>query len=182
MGIWGRTVVAIDDDVDTLEILSVVLRDRGAEMVAVHQPGLALSTILGVMPDVLLVDVAMPALDGVSLMRKLRSLSPERGGRIPAVTVSAMLATGAAREEWAAAGFQRHVAKPFAPDEIVAVVEELAGRFVERRSASLDRKEWPTPRERRAERRVEAGTLRGVAGGDYRLLRELMLTGGGELG
>lgn len=182
MGIWGRTVVAIDDDVDTLEILSVVLRDRGAEMVAVHQPGLALSTILGVMPDVLLVDVAMPALDGVSLIRKLRSLPPERGGRIPAVTVSAALANEATLAEWRAAGFQRHVAKPFLPDAVVAVVEELAGRIVERRTRSLERQKWPSPRERRAERSAEPHSLRGVAGGDFQLLRELALTDRGELG
>ncbi len=183
MGIWGRRIVTIDDDRDTLEILSIVLRERGADVVAVDQPGAALATVLGVVPDVVLVDVAMPGLDGVTLIRKLRSLSPERGGRIPAATLSAAPATETDLAEWRAAGFQRHVAKPFLPDDVVAVVEELAGKIVERRSASLDRKEWPTPRERRVERRAEVGTLRGVAGGDFQLLRELTLTGGGgELG
>ena len=182
MGIWGRRIVTIDDDRDTLDILAIVLRERGADVVAVDHPGAALATILGVVPDVLLVDVAMPGLDGVTLIRKLRSLPPERGGRIPAATVSAAAATEADLAEWRAAGFQRHVAKPFLPEDVVAVVEELAGQFVERRSASLDRKDWPTARDRRVERRVETGALRGVAGGDARLLRELMLTGGGELG
>jgi CheY-like chemotaxis protein len=182
MGIWGRRVVAIDDDRDTLDILALVLRERGAEVVAVDHPGAALATILGVMPDVLLVDMAMPGLDGLSLIRKLRSLSPERGGRIPAAIVSAVGATEGDLAEWRAAGFQRHVRKPFLPDEIVGVVDTLAGTHVERRGVALDRKEWPTPRERRAERRVEVTTLRGVAGGDFQLLRELALTDGGELG
>src|SRR5688572_33022138 len=89
MGIWGTRVVVVDDDTDTLDLLSVILREQGAEVVPVDHSGAALATILGVMPDVLLVDIAMPGLDGVSLIRKLRSLSPERGGRIPAATVTA---------------------------------------------------------------------------------------------
>ena len=181
MGIWGRRVVAVDDDHDTLDILGVVLRDRGAELVTVDHAGSALATILGVMPDMLLVDLAMPGLDGVGLIRKIRSLPPERGGRIPAAIMTAASASEVDRAGWRAAGFQRHIPKPFAPEAVVAVVGELAGQVVERRTSNLERREWPTPRERRAERRVESMTLRGVAGGDYQLLRELALTDG-ELG
>jgi CheY-like chemotaxis protein len=158
MGIWGRRVVVIDDDTDTLDILSQLLRDQGADVVVVDQPGAALATILGVMPDVLLVDIAMPGLDGVSLMRKLRSLSPERGGRIPAATLSAAANTQEEIALWRAAGFQGHIRKPFAPPALVAMVEELAGHWVERRALSLERDAWPTPRERRSEQRKEPPT------------------------
>jgi CheY-like chemotaxis protein len=155
MGIWGRRIVVIDDDADTLEILSQVLRDQGADVVPVDQPGAALATILGVMPDVLLIDIAMPGLDGVSLMRKIRSLSPERGGRIPAATLSAAANTNEEIALWRAAGFQKHIRKPFAPPAVVEVVDELAGHWVERRALSLERGAWPTPRERRSEQRTE---------------------------
>ncbi len=158
MGIWGTRVVVIDDDTDTLEILTQLLRDHGADVVGVDQPGAALATIVGVMPDVLLVDIAMPGLDGVSLMRKLRSLSPERGGRIPAATLSAAANTEEEIALWRAAGFQKHIRKPFAPAAVVEVVEELAGHWVERRALSLDRGAWPTPRERRSEQRTEPPT------------------------
>lgn len=175
MGIWGRRVVVVDDDNDTLDLLSEILREQGAEVVAVDHPGAALATILGVMPDVLLVDIAMPGLDGVSLIRKLRSLPPERGGRIPAASVSAAANSAEEIAVWHAAGFQKHVQKPFPPPAIVAVVEELAGKWVERRAVARDRQEWPTPRERRSEQRPEppAGGMIGVAGGDRGLLREL---------
>lgn len=175
MGIWGRRVVVVDDDADTLEILSRLLRDHGADVVAVDQPGAALATILGVMPDVLLIDIAMPGLDGVSLIRKLRSLSPERGGRTPAATLSAAANTDEEIAQWRAAGFQKHIRKPFHPPAVVAVVEELAGLWVERRAMALDRREWPTPRERRSARRGEPPTvLQGVADGNERLFRELI--------
>jgi len=172
MGIWGRRVVVIDDDADTLEIVGRMLLDQGADVVAVDHPGAALATILGVMPDVLLIDIAMPGLDGVSLIRKLRSLSPERGGRIPAATLSASSPDEEEMARWRAAGFQKHIPKPFDPAAVVAVVEELAGQWVERRALALDRQSWPTTRERRRERREEPPeSLRGFAGGDAQLVR-----------
>ena len=183
MGIWGRRVVVIDDDTDTLEILGRLLRDQGAEVVAVDHPGAALATILGVIPDVLLVDIAMPDLDGVSLIRKLRSLSPERGGRIPAATLSASSPDAEVLACWAAAGFQKHIGKPFDPAAVIAVVEELAGRWVERRATALDRREWPTPRDRRRERRGEPPkAVTGVAGGMGAAPARTDLTSRRELG
>ena len=174
MPIWGRRVVVLNDDPGTLAALGQALRDQGADVVSVSQPGGALATILGVIPDVILVDVAMPGLDAIGLIRKLRSLSPERGGRIPAAALSASI-TDADWDTWSAAGFQTRIAKPFALAAVVAVVDELAGERVERRSVGLRREAWPTVRERRSERRDPPETLQGIAGGDPDLLRELIL-------
>jgi CheY-like chemotaxis protein len=182
MGIWGCRVVVVDDDTDTLEILGRVLRDHGADVVPVDHPGAALATITGVIPDVLLVDIAMPGLDGVSLIRKLRSLSPERGGRIPAATLSASSPDHIERACWTSAGFQGHIPKPFDPAAVVAVVEELCGQRVERRARTLDRRAWPTPRDRRSERRSDpapvfmatgAEPARDLGPGDLASRREL---------
>ncbi len=155
MGIWGSRVIAVDDDLDTLEVVRMVLRAAGASLVAVSAPGEALSTVIGVMPDVLLVDIAMPGEDGLTLLRKVRTLSPEKGGRIPAATLTACLATPERLAQWREAGFQRHIAKPFRPEDLVATVDALAGRVVERRNNTLVPAAWPTDvrRERRRERR-----------------------------
>jgi CheY-like chemotaxis protein len=68
----------------------------------------------------------MPDEDGYSLMRKVRALEPEEGGKIPAVALTAY-----AREEdrmrALLAGFQVHVSKPVNPTELIAVVGSLAG-------------------------------------------------------
>jgi CheY-like chemotaxis protein len=173
MGIWGCRVVVVDDDTATLEILSRVLIAQGAEVVAVDHPGGALATIVGVIPDVLLVNIGMPGLDGVSLIRKLRSLSPERGGRIPAATLSASPADEEQHSAWTLSGFQAHIVKPFDPVAVADVVASLAGVSVERRAQSADRGKWPTSRERRSERREPLERLQGIAAGDERLHREL---------
>src|SRR5688500_8005656 len=107
------------------------------------------------MHNVLLVDIAMPDEHGLTLMRKVRSLSPERGGRIPAATLTAAPPGEGQLALWTAAGFQRHILKPFLPPALIATVNELAGREVERRRCALDRRQWPgaVSRDRRAERR-----------------------------
>jgi CheY-like chemotaxis protein len=137
MGIWGSKVVAVDDDLDTLALVQAILRGEGALVVGVNTPGEALSTVIGVMPDVLLVDIAMPGEDGLALIRKVRTLSPEKGGRIPAATLTACPCVPERLAEWRRAGFQRHVPKPFSPPDLIAIVAELAGRVVERRTNGL---------------------------------------------
>lgn len=155
MGIWGSKVVVVDDDLDTLDLVRCLLRAQGAQVVGVSAPGEALSTVIGVMPDVLLVDIAMPGENGLSLIRKVRTLSPEKGGRIPAATLTACPCVPERLAEWRRAGFQRHVPKPFAPDDLIAIVDELAGRVVERRTNVLLPAALPTDvrRERRREQR-----------------------------
>ena len=153
MTIWGARVVAVDDDFDTLDLVRAILEVHGAQLVPVSAPGAALSTVVGVMPDVLLVDIAMPGEDGLALVRKLRTLSPEKGGRIPAATLTALPAPAERLAEWRRIGFQRHLAKPFHPDTLVEVVDALAGRVVERRTMALAPPCWP--RDVRRDRRRE---------------------------
>ena len=180
MGIWGQRVVIIDSDLDMVSAVGNVLRAHGAEVVAVEQPRGALATILGVLPDMLLVDIGMPGLDGVTLIRKLRSLPPERGGRIPAAVLSALAVDPAS---CSGAEFQGYLRKPCDPALVAMLVSELAGLQVERRAVALERLEWPTPRERRRESRdSQAPILRGLAGGNDELLRELFLADGRHLG
>jgi CheY-like chemotaxis protein len=76
-------------------------------------------------PDVLLTDVGMREVDGYSLIRQLRALSPERGGNTPAAAVTAF-ARSEDRRQVLLAGFDMHVAKPVEPGELVAVVARLA--------------------------------------------------------
>jgi CheY-like chemotaxis protein len=78
-------------------------------------------------PDVLLGDIGMPNEDGYSMIRRIRALPPEQGGRTPA---AALTAFARAEDRTAAllAGYQMHLAKPVNPTELIAVVANLAGR------------------------------------------------------
>ena len=79
--------------------------------------------------DVLCADIGMPGEDGYELIRRVRALPAESGAAIMAV---ALTAYGRAEDRMRAlsAGFQQHVSKPVAPDELTAVVRSLAGRML----------------------------------------------------
>jgi CheY-like chemotaxis protein len=77
-------------------------------------------------PDVLVSDIGMPDVNGYSLIRRVRTLPGHRGGRTPAVALTAY-ARAEDGERAFAAGFQAHVTKPVDPDRLTAVVANLAG-------------------------------------------------------
>jgi CheY-like chemotaxis protein len=72
-------------------------------------------------------DVAMPGEDGYDLIRRVRKLPPERGGRIPAVALTAHVGEGA-RQQAISAGFDRHLAKPVRPAALATTLAALATR------------------------------------------------------
>ena len=69
----------------------------------------------------------MPDEDGYSLIAKVRALGKDRGGQVPAAALTAFVGEED-RIRTLRAGFQIHVPKPISPNELVAVVVNLAGR------------------------------------------------------
>ncbi|HEX8128266.1 MAG TPA: PAS domain-containing protein [Pyrinomonadaceae bacterium] len=126
----GLRVLLVEDETDSREMLVIVLKQCRAEVRAVANAADALSQLESWRPDVLISDIEMPGEDGYTLIRKVRSLPPERGGKIPAAALTAY-ARAEDRMRALLAGFQLHVPKPVEPAELAAVVASLAGRTVE---------------------------------------------------
>src|SRR5262249_31798006 len=78
-------------------------------------------------PDALVSDIEMPGQDGYSLVRKLRALSQEQGGKTPAVALTAF-GRPEDRIRSVKAGFNIHLTKPVNPAELTAIVASLVGR------------------------------------------------------
>jgi PAS domain S-box-containing protein len=123
----GLHVLVADDEVDTLDLLRAVFEGCGARVTAASTAAAALSALKEGRPDVLVSDIGMPDEDGYELIRKVRRLKPEEGGRTPAVALTAY-AREEDRRKAVRAGFQTHLSKPAAPDELAEVVASLAGR------------------------------------------------------
>ena len=79
-------------------------------------------------PDLLVSDIGMPQEDGYTLLRKLRALPPEQGGRIPAIALTAFARTQD-RLNILSAGYQMHVPKPIEQLELLTVVASLTKRL-----------------------------------------------------
>jgi PAS domain S-box-containing protein len=123
----GISVLVVEDDKDARDVVTVILGQAGAEVVAVGSAAEALDLLPRRRWDVLLSDIEMPYEDGYSFIRKVRSLSPAEGGNIPATALTAHAST-ADRLRALQAGYQMHVPKPVHPQELAAVIASLARR------------------------------------------------------
>jgi len=123
----GLKVLVVDDEFDTRELLKVSIGQCGAEVVTAGSAGEALATLEEVRPDLLISDIGMPGEDGYELIRKVRALPAGRGGKIPAIALTAYARTED-RLRALRAGYQMHICKPVELAELVAVMASLIGR------------------------------------------------------
>ena len=154
----GLRLLVVEDDDDTREVLALGLSLYGADVVAVSSAAEAIVALEKGIPDVMLSDIGLPDEDGFALIRRVRAMPPSRGGRVPAVAVTAYT-LGDDAEEATRAGFQWHFRKPVDTKALFGVVAALArsGR-VERRRVARRRHPPPprTERPARSERRTDA--------------------------
>jgi CheY-like chemotaxis protein len=121
----GIRVVAVDDSDDTRDLLSALLGQYGAEVTTVDSALAALEALKTQRPNVLISDIGMPDIDGYSLIKQIRALPFDQGGRIPAIALTAYVRE-ADQQQALASGYQRHLAKPLNVEKVVAAVFELA--------------------------------------------------------
>jgi CheY-like chemotaxis protein len=120
-------VLVVDDDADTQDLIAFVLEEYGTEVIRAASAIEALKIIAQFQPELLLIDIAMPGLDGYTLLRQIRTLEAESKGRIPAIAITAS-ATENAPALTIEAGFQFYLPQPFDLAELVTAVAQLAGR------------------------------------------------------
>jgi signal transduction histidine kinase/ActR/RegA family two-component response regulator len=120
----GRRVLIVDDDVDSLEMEAEIARQCQAYVLTARSASEAYELIQHQQLEALVADIGMPDEDGYALLRKVRELSPERGGRIPAVALSGY-ANEEDRRQAALVGFQFHLSKPVNPRQFVTVLASL---------------------------------------------------------
>jgi CheY-like chemotaxis protein len=123
----GLRVLVVDDELDTRELLKVVLCQCGAEVVSAESAAEAFKIMTTAQPDLLISDIGMPDEDGYEFIRRVRALPAEQGGRVPAIALTAY-ARVEDRMEALRAGYQMHVPKPVELAELAAVASSLIRR------------------------------------------------------
>ncbi|HMF44797.1 MAG TPA: response regulator [Polyangia bacterium] len=120
----GIKVLLVDDEPDARELLTEVLEQCGAVVVATHSADEAVRLIPRERPAVLLSDIGLPGEDGYKLISRVRALPPEDGGDLPAAAITAYARSDDAQRALAA-GYQRHAPKPIQPTTLAALVAGL---------------------------------------------------------
>jgi PAS domain S-box-containing protein len=123
----GVRVLVVDGGAPVREVIADVLRRNGAQVETAGSAQSGLEVLLQTRPDILLTEIDLPDETGYALLRRVRSLPDDRGGRTAAVAITTRSRVED-RVEALLAGFQMHLDKPVQPAELVAVAANLAGR------------------------------------------------------
>jgi two-component system CheB/CheR fusion protein len=122
----GVRLLVVENDLDSREMLVTVFEQYGARVRAVASAEEALEALRQETSDVLVSDIGLPAQDGYALIRNVRALEAKKGGRIPALALTAY-GRSEDRGKALAAGFDLQVAKPPVLTELIAQTALLAG-------------------------------------------------------
>ncbi|MGL4619851.1 MAG: response regulator, partial [Chroococcidiopsis sp.] len=123
----GIRVLVVDDEADMLNLAQIVLEQYGAEVQVAASAAEAVLIFDRFVPNVLISDIGMPDVDGYMLMHQIRQRSPQAGGQIPAIALTAY-AGECDRQLALQAGFQLHLPKPVEPEQLVQAIAVLCDR------------------------------------------------------
>lgn len=126
----GLTILVVDDERDSLEIVDFVLADLAATIVTATTAYEALPMIERVQPDLIVSDIGMPGMDGIELMRRVRASANPRVAGVRALALTAF-SRNEDRVRALEAGFDEYLSKPVAPAELVRTVLTLCDRQLE---------------------------------------------------
>ncbi len=120
----AHRILLVDDNTTNLQVLFQALSPEGYELLVAQSGEQALETAQEAMPDLLLLDVKMPGIDGFETFRRLRGAEATSG--IPVVFISAH-ANVESMKEARDLGAEGYLTKPFEFDEVLAKVREVLG-------------------------------------------------------
>ena len=121
------TILVVDDEADTRELLKQGLEYCGAKVRVAGSAAEALDELEKELPDILISDIGMPGSDGYDLIRRVRRLPAAKGGKIAAIALTAYTRIED-RLQALRAGYDMHVPKPVELAELVAVAASVVRR------------------------------------------------------
>ena len=120
----GKRILICDDDPVILRLLQVNLELEGYEVLQAHHGEEALEIASAELPDLIILDIMMPKLDGYQTAERLKSQDDTK--EIPVVFVSAK-AQQSDIEKGKSYGVADYLTKPFDPTDLLEIVERLVG-------------------------------------------------------
>lgn len=116
------TILVVDDDEAYCRATAEMLRHNGFPVCQARSAGEALALLESIIPDLMLVDIMMPGIDGLSLMR---TLAPNPGFlHTPLVVVSAKAQPKDRWDAWIA-GAEGYITKPFTNSELLELINHI---------------------------------------------------------
>lgn len=121
----SKRILVVDDEPDVIQIVSAVLKTKGYEVETAHDGQMCLESIGRSMPDLLLIDLMMPVVSGLEVVRRLKRDEATQG--LPIIVMSAAAKESGKSEEFfrEGLGIDDFIAKPFDPLALLGRVEAV---------------------------------------------------------
>lgn len=135
-GLKNRHILVVDDNQDTLDLLTAALELEGATVSAVNSAIDAINLLNQCRPNLLLCDLAMPNIDGFMLLKQIRSSACSQSNQLPAIAMTAMYG-GHYQQQAIDAGFELYFEKPVDLDQLIRAIQSLLPQKRDRRVQRL---------------------------------------------
>ncbi len=116
-----RRILIVEDDISNLELFCDVINTAGYECIHASNGESALEIAKREKPDLILLDIQLPGLDGISVKNRLKSLEETKDIRIVALTAYAMKGD---KEMFLNEGFDGYISKPIKIKEFIQIIQE----------------------------------------------------------
>ena len=120
----SRRILVVEDQADNRQILNDLLTSAGYEIVHAENGEEALAAAAAQRPDLILMDIQMPVMDGYGATRLIKADPALKA--IPVIAVTSYALSGD-EEKARTAGCDGYIAKPFSPRQMLAKVREILG-------------------------------------------------------
>jgi CheY-like chemotaxis protein len=118
-------ILVVEDDADTRNAFSALLRARGADVVDVDSAETALRAYHARRPQILICDIGLPHADGNMLLRQIRTIeASQKASEVPAIALTAYVSDQDRRRVFES-GFQHHLSKPAEAETLVSIIRRL---------------------------------------------------------
>ena len=120
-----RKVICIEDNLEMIELITSILKNQGFEVFGAADGPKGLELIASQKPDLVLLDLMMPDMDGWGVYQRMRTDDYMR--TVPVIMVTAKSAEIDKKLAIGVAGVQDYITKPFSPGDLVASVNKVLG-------------------------------------------------------
>ena len=121
----ARKVVCIEDEPAMIDLVKLILSKRGFDVRGALGGHAAIATVREVEPDLILLDLMMPDVDGWDIYQQIKA--DDELSHIPVIVVTARAASIDRTLGLHVAKVQGYITKPFTPDELVALINQVLG-------------------------------------------------------
>lgn len=129
-----KTIMIIEDNPLNMKLTAELLRIGGFDLIKAIDGKSAFEMLRQTTPDLIILDLQLPDMDGIEIMKKIKSDEKTKAIKVVAVTASVMKET---EEQVAKAGFDGYIAKPINTREFVKQIKGILGgmEYVEKKDS-----------------------------------------------